>query len=376
VNIGFDAKRLFNNFTGLGNFSRFVVNALSTYHPENHYYLYSTSVKSHPEIDQILLNDNVKIITPRGAYSFLKSAWRTVGIGQEASAKNLDVFHGLSQELPMTLSSQVKKVVTVHDLIFMRWPKFYNPVDVKIYTTKVKSACKKADMILAISRQTADDLINFLNADPKKVRVLYQGCHPNFKRKYTPDELRSIATKYNLPKEYILNVGTIEERKNVLILVKALALLPKEIRIPLVIVGRGTDYAEKVLAFAKEAGISDWIIMLHNVAFEDLPGVYQGAKVFVYPSLFEGFGIPIVEALESEVPVISATGSCLEEAGGPGSIYINPASEEELAYHLKNVLRDDNLRNQMTVSGKRFVSKFQPEVISQELIEIYKGVLG
>jgi glycosyltransferase involved in cell wall biosynthesis len=376
VNIGFDAKRLFNNFTGLGNFSRFVVNALSTYHPENHYYLYSPSVKSHPDVDAILSNDNVKIITPRGAYSFLKSAWRTVGIGHEPSARNLHIFHGLSQELPMTLSSQVRKVVTVHDLIFMRWPKFYNPVDVKIYTTKVRSACKNADMILAISRQTADDVINFLNADPKKVGVLYQGCHPNFKRKFTTDELESIATKYKLPQRYILNVGTIEERKNVLILVKALALLPKEIRIPLVIVGRGTDYAEKVVAFAKEAGISDWLIMLHTVAFEDLPGVYQGAKVFVYPSLFEGFGIPIVEALESEVPVIGATGSCLEEAGGPGSIYINPASEEELAYHLKNVLRDDELRKQMTVSGKRFASKFQPEVISQELMEVYNSVLG
>jgi glycosyltransferase involved in cell wall biosynthesis len=375
VNIGFDAKRLFNNFTGLGNFSRFVVSALSTYHPENHYYLYSPSVKSHPDVDAILSNDNVKIITPRGAYSFLKSAWRTVGIGQEPSARKLHIFHGLSQELPMTLPSQVKKVVTVHDLIFMRWPKFYNPVDVKIYTTKVKSACKNADMILAISQQTADDVINFLKVDPKKVGVLYQGCHPNFKRKYTTEDLQAVATKYKLPQEYILNVGTIEERKNVLILVKALALLPKEIRIPLVIVGRRTDYAEKVLSLAKDAGISDWLIMLHHVAFEDLPGVYQGAKVFVYPSLFEGFGIPIVEALESEIPVISTTGSCLEEAGGPGSIYVNPSSEEELAYHLKNILRDDELRKQMTVSGKRFAAKFQPAVISQELIEVYNHVL-
>lgn len=376
MNIGFDAKRLFNNFTGLGNYSRFVINALATHHPENNYWLYSPTIKDHPETQQLLSQPSLKTVTPQGAYSFIKSIWRSWGISQEASMKDLDVFHGLSQELPLGLPGGVKKVVTVHDLIFLRWPKFYNPIDVAIYTRKVRSACRSADKILAISQQTADDIVNLLKIDSKKIEIHYQGCHPNFKKKYSVEDLKSVSDKYKLPPEYILNVGTIEERKNVLLLVKAVALLPKELRIPVVIVGRATAYMDNVATFSKEAGISEWVIFLHHVSFEDLPAIYQGAKVFVYPSLFEGFGIPIVEALEVGVPVIATTGSCLEEAGGPGSIYVGPSNEQELVYHLKKVLVDDELRKQMITAGKRHISRFEPNIISDKLTGIYTSLIN
>ena len=374
MKIGFDAKRFFNNFTGLGNYSRFVINALSEHASDHEYLLYSPKVKSHPEFDSVLSRPNVKIVTPPSVYRFLfaKSLWRTWGISHETSVKNLDVYHGLSQELPVGLPAGIRKIVTVHDLIFFRYPQLYKSVDVSIYKAKVKSACHQADRILAISRQTQQDIIDFLKVDPAKIEVVYQGCHPNFRKLFSDQEIREIRELYNLPQHYILSVGTIEERKNVLLLIKALALLPEDLQIHIVIIGRPTSYKNKIVEEAVRLGVIERIIFLHDVSFADLPAIYQGADVFVYPSFFEGFGIPIVEALESSVPVIAATGSCLEEAGGEGSIYVNPEDKDELASQLTRVLKDNKLRSDMIVAGKQHVTQFHPQEIAKILVGVYK----
>ncbi|WP_276374683.1 glycosyltransferase family 1 protein [Chryseolinea sp. H1M3-3] len=376
MKIGFDAKRFFNNFTGLGNYSRFVINALSEFVADDEYFLYSPKAKDHPEFASILKRQNVKVITPPKAYTFshTSSLWRSWGVSREATVKKLDVFHGLSQELPVGLPTKVKKVVTVHDLIFIRYPELYKKIDVAIYKAKVKAACSKADKIIATSKQTADDIIDLLKIHPSKIEVVYQGAHPNFKKCFSQEQIHSIKTKYNLPQQYILNVGTIEERKNAIVLVKALTLLPKELRKQIVIIGRPTNYKNKIVEEAKNLGVAEWIIFLHDVPFTDLPVIYQGAAVFVYPSFFEGFGIPIVEALESSVPVISALGSCLTEAGGPGSIYIHPDSEEELAFQLRRVLGDVQLRTEMITSGKKYVEQFEPKVIAKKIHFVYKTI--
>jgi glycosyltransferase involved in cell wall biosynthesis len=374
VKVGFDAKRFFNNFTGLGNYSRFVIGALSESIPENEYFLYSPKVKNHAEFNAILRRPNIRVIRAPAIYSNLKAAslWRTWGISKEATVKELDVFHGLSQELPIKMPVRVKKIVTVHDLIFIRYPQLYNPLDAFIYKAKVKAACHQADKILATSFQTKRDIIEFLNIDPEKIDVVYQGCHPSFKKKISAAEIEKVKTKNKLPERYILNVGTVEERKNVLLLIKALSQLPKELKSHVVIIGRATKYKARIIEEAARLGVEDRITFLHNVPFADLPAIYQGAQIFVYPSVFEGFGIPIVEALESSVPVIAATGSCLSEAGGPGSIYINPSDEGELAEQLKKVLTDAELRTRMIADGKKYIEQFEPKVIAEKLLKAYE----
>ena len=137
------------------------------------------------------------------------------------------------------------------------------------------------------------------------------------------------------------------------------------------IVGRSTDYKKQIIEEAQRLNVSEWIQFLHNVSFADLPAIYQGAQVFVYPSFFEGFGIPIVEALESSVPVIAATGSCLSEAGGGGSIYVDPENETELAVQLQRVLTDGQLRMEMISTGKKYISQFEPRVIAEKLMSVY-----
>ena len=177
-----------------------------------------------------------------------------------------------------------------------------------------------------------------------------------------------------MPQSYILNVGTIEERKNVLVLIRAISRVKQDINQSVVIIGRSTKYKARILEEAQRLGVGAKIIFLHNVSFVDLPAIYQGADVFVYPSIFEGFGIPIVEALESSVPVIAATGSCLSEAGGPDSMYVDPGDDAALATQLKNVLTDSALRATMIAGGKNYIRHFEPAAIAEKLFDIYQKV--
>jgi glycosyltransferase involved in cell wall biosynthesis len=372
MQVGFEAKRLFTNFTGLGNYSRFIVNALSEFAPENTYILYSPKIKSHPEVDPILARSNIKAIGPTGGFTFFKSLWRSWGIQYNSSISGLNVFHGLSQELPVGLPKHVKKIVTVHDLIYIRYPQFYNPVDVAIYTAKVKSACRRADKVIAISQQTANDLIEFIKVDPAKIEVVYQGCHPIFKTKVPAEVKAAVKAKYNLPDKFVLNVGTIEQRKNVKQLVEALALLPAEVQLPVVIVGRATDYLKEVTACAQEKKVMDKIIFIHKASFQDLPALYQLATVFVYPSLFEGFGIPLIEAIESGVPVITSQGSCFREAAGPDALYTDPHNPQMLADALNRVLTEANVAEHVVRSTAAYIKRFEPAVIAADIMQVYR----
>lgn len=374
MRIGFDAKRLFTNFTGLGNYSRFVVDALANFQPENNYYLYTPRIKHHAEINVITTRSNVSVVRPCRLYTFLKasSIWRSWGVTRHASIGSLDVFHGLSQEIPFGLPLRVKKVVTVHDLIYFRYPQFYNPIDVAVYKAKVKFACKIADTIIAISEQTAQDLIEFLKVDAEKIKIVYQGCHPIFKQRRSTVEIESVKRKYFLPEKYILSIGTIEERKNVLIIIKAFELLHESVRIPIVIVGRSTSYALKVKAYIKKRQLENWVQFLHQSSFVDFPAIYQGATVFVYPSLFEGFGIPLIEAIESGIPVITSKGSCFREAAGPDAIYIDSQDENDLASAFMRLISED--QSSRIDKQKKYIQRFSPAVIAKDLMNVYKTI--
>ncbi|MEX2235349.1 MAG: glycosyltransferase family 1 protein [Cyclobacteriaceae bacterium] len=374
MNIGFEAKRFFTNNTGLGNYSRFVVRALSNHFPDDQYYLYTPRDPLHNDTLDILKKPNISVITPGNWYKFFRttSLWRTWGISKESSMQDLHVFHGLSQELPVDLPKKIKKIVTVHDLIFYRFPQFYNPIDIAIYKKKLKFACDKADKIIAISEQTKADLLEFLKIAESRIEIIYQGSHPNFKRKLSFSEIETVRNKYKLPSDYILNVGTIEKRKNLLVLIKALSLLPKEARIPLVILGRPTKYFKEVLAVAKQLNVLDTIFFPQNVHFNEFPAIYQKAKLFIYPSLFEGFGIPLIEAIESGVPVITSIGSCFTEAAGPSSIFVDPHNEEVLAFEINKVLLDPTLARSMVSGSYNYIQRFEPAVIGKKIMDVYK----
>lgn len=375
MKIGFEAKRLFTNYTGLGNYSRFIVGAMSSHDPLNEYFLFTPREVINGEVKAITDRENVRVVKPSGVFKAFSSLWRSWGLSTGKIARGINIFHGLNQELPFGLPDSVKKVVTVHDLIFLRYPAFYNAVDVSIYKTKVRSACLRADKVIAISEQTAQDIVDFLNIERRKIDVVYQGCHPDFKKVVTQAEKERIKATYNLPDRYILNVGTIEKRKNIIILIDALALLPKSAQLPLVIMGRKSPYMQKVIERARQRDVLDKIFFLHDARFQDFPAIYQQATMFVYPSLFEGFGIPLVEAIASNIPVITSRGSCFLETAGPDALYIDPLQAEDLAEKFQMVIRGDSQTKEGIEKSRRYIGKFEPEIIARQLSEVYRSLL-
>jgi len=371
LKIGFDGKRAANNLTGLGNYSRSLIESLASQYPENQYLVYSPKVKSHKQIDLFLAQDNITLKLPKDG-TFL---WRTLNILKDLGRDHVQIFHGLSHEIPFAIQhTKIKSIVTIHDLIFLRFPEYYQFIDRKLYEWKSKSACKRADKIIAISEKTKADIVEFYGTDPAKIEVIYQSCDDSFKEPLPVQSLKRIKLTYKLPDQYILNVGTIEQRKNLKLIIQSLKNVHDQYK--LVVIGKQTSYFKEVEKEIEKLGLRNRIIFLKNIPFADLPGIYQMASLFVYPSFYEGFGIPIIEALYSKVPVIAATGSCLEEAGGPNSIYVNPEDSAGLSFHINQVLENVNLQNEMKEKGLEFVQKFNSPLVTQQLMNCYQNLIS
>lgn len=376
MKIGFDAKRAYKNFTGLGNYSRFILKSLSQNFPENDYLLYTPENKRKAtEITQACNNQNQETIIPSDVWKFpvMSSIWRSVYQGITHSHNQLDIFHGLSNEIPLIKNKSTKYLVTVHDLLFCRYPELFNPIDVQIYKLKMARSCREADQVIAVSEQTKRDLMDYFQIDPAKIRVVYQGVNEIFKQEISIEKIQQIKTKYCIPDRFLLFVSTIEKRKNVQLILKAL----KERQnwdMPLVVIGRPTAYLKDLNAYIEENQLQSKVIFLHNVSFEDLPTIYKMAHIFIYPSYFEGFGIPIIEAQQMGIPVITSTGSSFQEAGGLGALYGSPDDTQGLIENIE-MLSDSAYRENLIEKGYRNLNRFEQSTISKQLMEIYEEVL-
>lgn len=364
--IGYDAKRIFHNTTGLGNYSRDLVRVLADFYPDNEYVLYNPKPK---KVHRLELSSNMREVLPDSKFwKKFSSIWRQKAISKQITDDKIDIYHGLSGELPAALPSKVKKVVTIHDLIFVRYPELYSFFDRKIHFKKFANACKVADKIIAISEQTKKDVVEFLKVDPNKIEVIYQGCHHIFKEKQSEQTKELLIKKYNLPKEFILNVGTIEARKNALSIVEAI----KNVDVSLVIVGRKTKYYQQMQAFIDENSMQHKVFFLEGLTLQELSTLYQLAMFTVYPSVFEGFGIPIIESLYSKTPVITTKGGVFPEAGGPNSIYVNTSNVDELSNAIKELLISEEKRKIIADKGFGFVQKFNDELIAKNMMSVYE----
>ncbi len=368
MRIGFDAKRAYRNRSGLGNYSRSTVDLLAKYFQNNDYFLFSQD-NENPENYQ--KPEKAQLILPKtSAGRWFGSYWRSFKIFKRADELKLDVYHGLSNELPYKIDQTVaKNIVTIHDLIFLRFPELYKPADRKIYIQKSKYACEIADTIIAISEQTKTDILKYFDIEESKIQVVYQGCNPIFYKEIAPASRINVLRKYGLPTKYLLNIGTVERRKNALLIVKAVHL--GKIDLPVVIIGGRTDYQAEIEAYVAENQLSERVFIYNDVPFEDFPAIYQHAEMFVYPSHFEGFGIPIIEALNSKVPVITTKGGCFSEAGGFSTLYIDSEKWEDLAEKINFVLSDEDQRQHMIAEGYKYVQKFSEDKVAQNLMNVY-----
>jgi glycosyltransferase involved in cell wall biosynthesis len=389
MNIGFDAKRAYHNGTGLGHYSRTLIHSLSEFYPNHHYYLFNPKPSAKFEVK----GNNIHEILPGNFFDKLfNSAWRSSWVKKDLQRLKIDLYHGLSHEIPVGIrQTGIKSVVTIHDLIHERYPEQYNPIDVKIYNKKFRYACNYAEKIIAISDQTKQDIIEFYKTPPEKIVLCYQSCSPAFSIKVREEEKKRVAIKYDLPPQFFLSVGSIIERKNLLNICKAIFLLRNDVDIPLVVIGGGNKYKQQVKDYIKQNGLDKRIIFLsenqsaksskslsaEQAGFQsaiDFPAIYQSATAMIYPSFFEGFGIPVLEALWSRLPVITSNVSSLPEAGGDAAYYVNPNSAEEIAEAMKRIYTEKDLAATMKEKGLRHALKFSPDKSAADVMEVYKSL--
>ncbi len=375
--IGFDAKRAAQNRTGLGNYSRFVISGLNQFAPDVRQVLYVPNPRRTEALGGIGELPRVELRSPGGLWQAARSAWRTWGITSRLEKDGVQLYHGLSGELPLNIrrAAGVRSIVTIHDLIFLRYPELYKAIDRKIYEYKFRRACEQADRIIAVSEQTKRDVISFFGTAAEKIGVVYQGCDEQFRHTASEELRQEVRHAYQLPERYILYVGSIEERKNLGLLAEAMSMV-KDRDVQVVAVGRRTPYADSVQEEVEYFGLAQRFRMISGVPFRHLPALYQQAAVFVYPSIFEGFGIPMLEALCSGTPAIGCTGSCLEEAGGPSSLYVDPYDADKLAKALDSVLEDAELRERMIAEGRKHASRFEMEPLTHQLCAEYARLLA
>lgn len=370
LNIAFDAKRAFNNSTGLGNYARFVIRTLVQHYPQHRYYLFTPQIA--PQFaDFMQTSPNVKIVSPQSVIGqAFTSLWRTYAISNICTELGIDVYWGLSNELPVGMEQfNGKKIVTIHDLIFLRYPGYYNNIDRYIYQRKFSYAARVANCIVAVSNQTAADVHSFLTASQEKIITIYQDCNPIFRKDLAEQLDILVLEKYGLQRaQYILCVGTIESRKNQQIVLEAFHHAAIK-GMKLVFVGRKTVYVSVLESYISKHHMEDQVVFIDNLPHQQLPALYHHAFVSVYASKFEGFGIPILEAMCCGVPVIAAATSSLTEVGAEACLYFAPDDVTSLVSHLHD-LADADVRSSIIKKGLSRAESFKTDVIAPQMAKV------
>ena len=363
MRIGYDAKRYYHNRTGLGNYSRTVVNAMRS---------------QHEDVDAVLYD--------------CKALERTFALGRRAKREGCELFHGLSNELPRDIvRAGVPSIVTMHDVAWRTFPDMYKPWDRMIYDWKYGWSCRNATHVVCISESTKRDVMRFYGVPEERISVIYQPVQGGF---YGPSigvkgvrgvkgvkdntlDLNDNSLNQATAGGYILTVGSINSRKNLMGMVKALEMIPEDERLPLVVVGNGREYRQRVEEYIDSHHLREWVRIESNIhEAERLKELYAGAVCMLYPSFYEGFGLPVVEAQLQGCPVITSNVSSLPEAAGPDALLVNPAQTEEIAEALRLLLSSEEERKRRGEAGRRYcMEMFSPERLTEEMFQLYELII-
>ena len=348
MRIGYDAKRYYHNRTGLGNYSRTVVNAMRS---------------QHEDVDAVLYD--------------CKALERTFALGRRAKREGCELFHGLSNELPRDIvKAGVPSIVTMHDVAWRTFPDMYKPWDRMIYDWKYGWSCRNATHVVCISESTKRDVMRFYNVPEERISVIYQPVQGVF---YVNGNVNGNENEVQGDRRgsYILTVGSINSRKNLMGMVKALEMIPEDERLPLVVVGNGREYRQRVEEYIDSHHLREWVRIESNIhEAERLKELYAGAVCMLYPSFYEGFGLPVVEAQLQGCPVITSNVSSLPEAAGPDALLVNPAQTEEIAEALRLLLSSEEERKRRGEAGRRYcMEMFSPERLTEEMFQLYELII-
>jgi glycosyltransferase involved in cell wall biosynthesis len=312
---------------------------------------------------------------PRITTSLSVRPWRLTtalayftGIGMDRIFGDVDVFHATEHLLPRL--KKIRSVFTLHDLIFQFDPNSHKTLNIAFLKTMMPRFLKAADAIIAVSENTKRDAINLYGIPADKIHVIYEGVDPKFTPIAEPDRLSQIRAKYHLPDRFILHVGTIEPRKNLPLLFEAAAQIKEHI----VVAGKLGWLTDPILAKVKELGVEDRVTFTGFIADDDLPALIAAATVLAMPSKYEGFGLPILEALACGTPVVASNAASLPEVGGNAVLYAWHDDVRSWIRLLTLALDDAELRGWLRERGLRQAAKFRWADMARQTLQVYHAV--
>jgi glycosyltransferase involved in cell wall biosynthesis len=365
MKIAIDAHSLGTQAGGNETYYRQLVRGLAQDESRNQYTLFHT----HPFTLDEIANDSRFMLHKIPANPALRLS---AALPLALKKINPDVFHC---QYIRPLWGRHKTVVTIHDLAYEHFPDFFHPLEVARMKKLVRWTAKRADHILTVSEFSAADIATRFEVPREKITVTYQAASPDFHPRDKADCQEHLARVYGIHAPFILYVGRIQARKNLPRLVEAYAQVRQHgADVQLVIVGKTDWQSELLLQKVRELGVEASIILTGFVPFQDLPLFYNAAEASVFPSFFEGFGLPVIESMASGVPTITSFGSSLEEVAGEGALLIDPADTNSIAAAIETILNDEQLRLALIARGLKRASEFTPGSLATGTLAVYRSI--
>lgn len=361
---GFDKDSGLPNRVGSGEFSFQLIKAINDLKSKNDFYIY---LPTSPTQDMPKEAENWKyeVFTS-------KKLWTLLGLGKKLfkNDEKLDVFYSPTLYLPLNL--RVPSVLTVLDVSYMHFPKLFNKKDLFMLKYWGKYSIRSAKKIITISESSKNDIINLYGVGESKIEVIYPGIKKVSSSKYQVASMDELKEKFGIDKKYVLFVGTLQPRKNIVRLIEAFSKVDSEL--DLVIVGKKGWQYEEILSAPEKYGVKNKVKFIENAADEDLPHLYKSAKFFILPSLYEGFGLPVLEAMSYGCPVITSSVSSLPEAGGDGAFYVDPENVDDIKEKMQKLNDDKDLREELVKKGHRQIEKFSWEKSAKETLKVLESL--
>jgi glycosyltransferase involved in cell wall biosynthesis len=378
MRIGIDYTAAVRQRAGIGRYTRELVSALLALEDgagsPHQYVIFAATGGLKPEIWNLKPGPGVRLRTVPLTDDWLARLWHRLRlpIPVETITGPLDVFYSPDFVLPPTRRT-TRTLLTVHDLSFLHCPEAFVPALRRYLERVVPRSIARADRVLADSAHTRSDIVSLLGVSPDKVEVLYSGVPARFQPKAEPGERERLQARYGIGDQpYVLSVGTLQPRKNYLRLIRAFANLKPETQL-VIAGGRGWLY-EDIFSEAERHG--DRVRILGFVDEGDLPALYRNAALFAFPSLYEGFGLPVLEAMACGVPVVCSNASSLPEVAGQAGLLVDPLDTDGLAEAMRRVLEDSRLRREMIARGVAQAARFMWERAARQLLDVFDSLRG
>jgi glycosyltransferase involved in cell wall biosynthesis len=374
MRIGFDLRPFLREETGVGIYLKNLLYHLALIDKTNEYFLFSASWKDRFPAKKIPILAKMKFSDKRipvKALNYFWYKWRWPPLDHFFKTA-LDLTHSAT---PLLLPTRGKKIVTVCDLFFMESPGQAGKEAGRTFFTKAAGALRRADGVITISSFTRDELVARFSLEANKVRVIPLGLDRQFLEEAGTFALEEVKKKYNLPSSFLLFVGAQEPRKNLLRLVEALKIVHLQgQQIALALVGPPGEDSNRLLVQAEKLGLAPWLIMTDYLPEEEVRSIYRLATVFVFPSLCEGFGLPLIEAMASGVPVAASFSSAIPEVCRDAALYFRPKDPEGMAEKILFLLKSSQAREELVAKGKKRAQDFSWEKTAAETLKFYQSL--